>query len=192
MENNEERMQQWCRMWSEDPMLAHELMTPGCVQWSGQTTGLDGVVGPAEQVRFVEGYRAQHVNVFTARVLADGGDRFAYLWDVKKPDGGVVTGFDFNVLHGGKVAENWTFAADWHDSEPDLPYAGGDDLEKVLDDWLSRRGLTVHREPVLDPVRGTIAFLWTGPAASGAELLAVRDGEVARSWSLTGTRPFRY
>ncbi|MFJ5987829.1 nuclear transport factor 2 family protein [Lentzea sp. NPDC092896] len=191
MNNNEERMQQWCRMWSEDPTLAHELMTPDCVQWSAQTEGLDDVVGPADQVRFIEGYRAQHVNVFTARTLADDGDQFAYLWDVRRPDGTVKTGFDFNVLRGDKIAENWTFVGE-RDTTPDLPPAGGGDLRQVLDGWLDARSRTLHREPVLDLVRGTIAFLWTGPAVSGADLLAVRDGRVTCSWSLTGTRPFRY
>lgn len=109
MENNEERMRQWCRMWNEDPALAHELMSPTCVQWSGQTPGLDSVVGPAEQVRFLEGYRGKHINIFRPRVLADGGDHFAYLWDVDKADGRKLTGFDVNILHGGGIAENWTF-----------------------------------------------------------------------------------
>jgi hypothetical protein len=220
MENNEERMRQWCRMWNEDPALAHELMSPACVQWSGQTPGLDSVVGPAEQVRFLEGYRARHVNTFRPRVLADGGDHFAYLWDVDKAGGQKVTGFDVNILHDGRIAENWTFVGEWRDTAPDPAYTGGDDLDKVLDGWLRWRAgdpvdvvaagfgyfsgaagplarpepavLTPHREPILDPGRGTIAFLWTGPAGGGADLLSVRDGRVARAWSLTATRSFRY
>ena len=44
--DNEQRMTSWCRMWNEDPSLAHELMTDDCVQWSDHGVGLDSVVGP--------------------------------------------------------------------------------------------------------------------------------------------------
>lgn len=109
--DNEAMADTWCRMWSEDPTLAHEVLAPDGRQWSGQTPALDDVVGPEQQVEFVTAYRAQHVNVFSPRVLADGGDRFAYLWDVRLPDGTVHTGLDVNVLRGGLVADNWTFVA---------------------------------------------------------------------------------
>ena len=101
----------WCRMWSQDPELAYEVLAPDGRQWSGQTPALDSVVGPEQQVDFVTAYRAQHVNVFTARVLADGGERFAYLWDVRLPDGTVHTGLDVNVVRDGLVVDNWTFVA---------------------------------------------------------------------------------
>jgi hypothetical protein len=109
--DNHTLMTTWCAMWSEDPELAHQVLAKDGRQWSGQTNALDPVVGPDQQVEFVTGYRAQHVNVFTARVLADGGDRFAYLWDVRLPDGTVHTGLDVNVVRDGLVADNWTFAS---------------------------------------------------------------------------------
>ncbi len=109
--DNEAIATTWCRMWSEDPELAHEVLAGDGRQWSGQTAALDRVVGPEQQVAFVTAYRAQHVNVFTTRVLADGSDRFAYLWDVRLPDGTVHTGLDVNVVRAGLVAENWTFVA---------------------------------------------------------------------------------
>ncbi|TWP51764.1 hypothetical protein FKR81_12935 [Lentzea tibetensis] len=64
--DNEQRMIDWCRMWNEDPSLAHELMTGSCVQWSNRVESLDAVVGPDQQERFVTDYRARHVNVFTS------------------------------------------------------------------------------------------------------------------------------
>jgi hypothetical protein len=121
--DNEKRMTTWCRMWDEDPSLAHDLMSDGCVQWSAQREGLDSVVGPTEQEKFVTDYRARHVNVFSPRVLADAGDRFAYLWDVRTPEGQVMTGLDVNVLRGDRVHENWTFVGqrhcDWPDPAPE-------------------------------------------------------------------------
>ncbi len=108
---NAEIVTTWCRMWTEDPALAHQVLAADGRQWSGQTAALDAVVGPEQQVEFVSAYRAQHENVFTARVLADGGDRFAYLWDVRLPDGTVHTGLDVNVVRDGLVVENWTFVA---------------------------------------------------------------------------------
>jgi hypothetical protein len=149
---NEERMITWCRMWSEDPALAHELMTEDCVQWSGQTAGLDAVVGPKQQEEFVTAYRSEHVNVFTPRVLADAGDSFAYLWDVRVPDGGVRTGLDVNLLAGDRIRENWTFVAQRRCDLPDPaattpdPAATGD----LCDRWL-RIG-NGHSESVTDLV----------------------------------------
>jgi hypothetical protein len=97
---------------------------PGWRAGSGQTGGLDSVVGPAEQVRFLDGYRARHVDIFRPRVLADGGEHFAYLWDVNKADGRKLTGFDVNILHGDRIAENWTFVGERRDTAPD-PGCGG-------------------------------------------------------------------
>jgi ketosteroid isomerase-like protein len=119
MRNNEERMSTWCRMWNEDAALAHELMTDGCVQWSGQTAGLDTVIGPQQQEQFIARYRAQHINVFVPRVLVDGGGRFGYLWDVTLPDGTVLTGADVNILRANKIDENWTFVGERHCDHPD-------------------------------------------------------------------------
>jgi hypothetical protein len=73
-----------------------------CRQWSGQTTGLDTVAGPDDQVRFVTGYRAQHINLFRPRLLVDAGDQMAYLWDVTLPDGTVWTGADANLVRDGE------------------------------------------------------------------------------------------
>lgn len=98
-------------MWSEDPGLAHEVLAADGRQWSGQTAALDTVVGPAEQVGFVQAYRAAPVNVFTRRLLVDGGSSFAYLWDVRLADGTIHTGLDVNVVRDGLVADNGTFVA---------------------------------------------------------------------------------
>jgi hypothetical protein len=110
--DNNKLMTIWCRMWNEDPSLAHDLMSDECVQWSDHTPGLDTVVGPSEQERFITTYRARHINAFTPRALFDAGDRFAYLWDVRTPDGRVLTGADFNILAGGRIHENWTFVGE--------------------------------------------------------------------------------
>ncbi|PRY39042.1 nuclear transport factor 2 family protein [Umezawaea tangerina] len=210
--DNEKLMTVWCRMWNEDPALAHDLMTDECVQWSGNTTGLDAVVGPREQEEFVTAYRAEHVNVFTPRVLVDGGDRFAYLWDVRTADGRVLTGVDVNVVRDGRVHENWTFVGERHDGQADPEPEAADRavLEDLALGWTGDgpvadrfRGtaaddldlaVTAHREVVVDPDRGRVALLRTTgeDAVSGVDLFAVREGRVARAWSLTGVRPFRY
>ncbi len=134
--DNTELMTTWCRMWSEDPALAREVMTDDCVQWSGQTPGLDTVVGPEQQEKFVTGYRAQHVNVFQPRVLVDGGDRFAYLWDVTRPDGSITTGIDVNMVREGRIAENWTFVAAHRCDEPDPQTGGSLDGVGLAEQWL--------------------------------------------------------
>jgi hypothetical protein len=242
--DNENRMIDWCRMWTEDPALAHQLMTDECLQWSNRMTGLDAVVGPAEQERFVTAYRARQVNVFTPRVLADAGDRFTYLWGIRTPDGEVKTGLDFNVMRGDRVHENWTFVATRHCDQPDPePVAATDraELAELGQRWARLRNgraepaqdvvtsdfalfagegaagdatgpaelaalverraapaFTRHRELVVDVARGTVAFLWTaapetdGVAVGGVDLLRTRAGRVARAWTLTGTRAFRY
>ncbi|WP_158835391.1 hypothetical protein [Streptomyces sp. NRRL S-350] len=248
--DNEKRMTTWCRMWSEDPSLAYGLMTDDCVQWSNRTAGLDTVVGPAEQERFVTEYRARQVNVFSPRVLVDAGDRFAYLWDVRKADGEVWTGIDVNVLSGDRIRENWTFVAERHceQSDPAPEAAGRTDaatIEELCHRWVQlrngraelatdlvmgdfdlfsgagpdsdahgpaeladlierqaetddRSAVTIHRQPVVDPARGYVAFLWNaetragGASVGGVDLLTVRSGRLARAWSMTGTRPFRY
>jgi hypothetical protein len=117
--DNEKRMTKWCRMWNEDPSLAHDLMSDDCVQWSDRGAGLETVIGPEEQERFVAGYRAQHVNVFSPRLFVDAGNRFGYLWDVRKLDGQVLTGIDVNILKDGRIGENWTFVAERRCERPD-------------------------------------------------------------------------
>jgi len=192
--DNNKLMTLWCRMWDEDPSLAHDLMAADCVQWSGNTPGLDGVVGPAEQERFVARYRARHINAFSPRALFDAGDRFAYLWDVRTPDGRVLTGADVNILENGRVRENWTFVG-----EQQCPWpAGGlaaepveaDVAEKLCDRWVRFRNgetgqdvvtddfalfsgsgsvttdVAVHREPVIDLAHGRVALLWTGKSGN--------------------------
>jgi len=232
--DNEKRMTVWCRMWNEDPSLAHDLMTEGCVQWSNRTEGLDAVVGPHQQERFVTDYRARRGNVFTPRVLVDGEDQFAYLWDVRTPDGQVRTGLDVNVLRDDRIHENWTFVGTRHDDRPDPEPAGLTDaaaIERLGRRWVQLRNgrtelaqelvtndfvlfcgenpagdatgpaeladrqapaIAIHRQPVIDAARGSIAFLWTADAVGGADLLTVREGRIARAWSLPGIRAFRY
>ncbi|MEV6583627.1 hypothetical protein AB0M92_36410 [Streptomyces sp. NPDC051582] len=143
MDNNK-RMITWCRMWNEDPSLAYGLMSDDCVQWSDHGAGLDAVVGPEQQERFVTSYRARHVNVFSPRVLADAGDRFAYLWDVRKADGQVLTGIDVNILKGDRIRENWTFVAErrCERSDPGPEAAGRTDvatIEALCHQWVRLR-----------------------------------------------------
>lgn len=140
--DNEKLMTVWCRMWNEDPSLAHDLMTDECVQWSNHTDGLDSVVGPAAQERFITGYRARHVNIFSPRVLADAGDRFAYLWDVRTPEGEVLTGLDVNIVKDGRIHENWTFVGERRCELLDPGPAGPVDaatLEELCRGWVRLR-----------------------------------------------------
>ena len=190
----------WCRMWSENPALAHEVMTDDCVQWAATTEGLDSVVGPSQQERFVTAYRAQHVNVFAPRTIVAGGDMFGYLWDVTLPDGTTKSGIDVNVLQGKRIRENWTFVADRRREAAD-PASGDavapDAMRRLVDEWAAERGYRVHRRPVLDAAQGRAALLRTSPSGDGTEvggvdLLTVRDGAIEAIWSITGTRAFRY
>ena len=185
--DNEERMITWCRMWSENPSLAYELMTDSCLQWSAQTPGLDGVIGPRQAVDMMTAYRAEHINVFRPRVLVDGGDRFAYSWDVTGPDGTVRSGMDFNILQGGRVERNWTFVGDvctdWAAAEPLSPADRAVLVE--LADWS-------HQPPVIDADRGRVAQLRTIDGLPTAQLLIVRNRSVVSSWTFHGARPFNY
>lgn len=136
--DNEKLMNTWCQMWSEDPALAHEVMSGRCTQWSGQTATLDTVVGPSQQEEFITAYRAQHVNVFTPRVLVDAGDRFAYLWDVTRPDGSMGTGMDLNIVRDGLIEENWTFVTPQRLPGPDPEPSDSAGAAGVLDDMAAR------------------------------------------------------
>ncbi|WP_143168239.1 hypothetical protein [Jatrophihabitans endophyticus] len=192
--DNDERMTTWCRMWSEDPTLAHRLMTEDCAQWASQTPVLDTVIGPDQAVAAMTALRAEQVNLFTPRVLADGGDTFAYLWDVRHPDGVVRTGLDVNVLRDGAIAENWTFVAE-HDDRPDPADTQPTDAGLLADlatASVRERGGELHRAPIVDAARGRVAVLWTAQGSGWADLLVVRDGRVSRTWSFGGERAFRY
>lgn len=188
----------WCRMWSAEPALAHDLMTQDCRQWSAVTAGLDAVVGPAQQERFVTAYRAEHVNVFVPGTIVADGDMFGYLWDVTLPDGTMKTGIDVNVVQGMLVGDNWTFVTDSCRSEP----APGDRtgtaaLLALVRDWAGAHDVEMHRRPVLDPENGRAMLLRTsltsdGKSVGGVDLLTVRDGHLEPVWSITGTRAFAY
>ena len=185
--NNIDRMITWCRMWNEDPSLAHELLTDDAVQWSGATPALDSVVGPDQAVAFMTSYRAEHVNVFRPRVLVDAGVSFAYTWDVTRPDGVVRSGMDVNVLRDGRIALNWTFVGDqrtdWDVAEPTRPASAG-----VLVDLLT----APHHPPVVDVVRGRVAALRTVDGLGHAELHVLRDGHAAHAWRFAGARAFSH
>jgi hypothetical protein len=172
----------WCRMWSGEVALAHDLMTPDCRQWSGQTPALDPLVGPGPAEAFMADYHQRTHNLYTARTLVVGDGLLAYSWDVRTADG-LKTGIDVNVLRDGRIAENWTFVGP-HDDRADLAPASASDLANVV----ARESYAVHREPVLDAGRGTAAYLHDG----GVTLLVVRDGAVARRTTIGAARSFDY
>jgi hypothetical protein len=112
----------WCRMWSEDATLAHELLTDDARQWSGVAERLDSVAGPASMTEFVRAYQRNVGNTFAARTLViDGNERLAYTWDATRPDGTAVTGIDVCVLQDGVVTLNWTVPAAERSALPDGP-----------------------------------------------------------------------
>lgn len=185
----------WCRMWNEDPALAHALMTDDCVQWFANAPDLDSVVGPTQQEAFVTAARAQLGNIFVPRLHVVDGTRFAYLWDVTFRDGRVMTGIDVNVLQGRRIRENWTFMGPRRDA-PDPPLGDvldRDTLAALASNWAETLDYAVHRELIIDVQRGRIALLRNmSDGIGGVDLLAVRNGEVEPIWSVTGTRAFRY
>lgn len=190
----------WCRMWSEEAGLTHDVLTDDSRQWSGKLPGLDAVVGPGSTEEFAVRYQRNVGNRFAPRTLVVDGDRaLAYTWDVTRRDGTVLTGADVNILRDGRVAENWTIPAAVRDDRTDLIGAGTasrDDLAALCRAEAAARGVVIHRDPVVDEVRRTAAYLWatgTGPDASGGiEVLVVRHGRVASTWSVPGSRAFRY
>ncbi len=186
----------WCRMWNEDPALAHELMSDDCVQWFAGGDDLDSVVGPTQQEAFVAALQSQRTNIFVPRVFVIEGDTFAYLWDVTFPaDGTVMSGIDVNVLQDKRIRQNWTFMGPHRDASDPQP---GDALDRdalatVASNWAETMGYAVHRQPILDVNNGRIALLrTTSDGVGGVDLLTVRNGDVEPIWSLTGTRAFRY
>jgi hypothetical protein len=201
MTNNENFPDHWCQMWNTDPALAHELVSEQGRQWANRTPGLDTVVGPGPTQAFVTEWAAKTGNRFRARVLAigdelAGGALVGYTWDVTKGDGSIVTGADFNVLEHGLVVDNWTFVGDVRDQrdDPELTFADPYELRQLVSQDAQDRHVRVHREPALDPKRGTAAYLWQ-PAEDrpgGIDLIAVSGGRISWRWSLTATRPFRY
>ncbi|MEV7374533.1 hypothetical protein AB0O51_27090 [Streptomyces sp. NPDC090301] len=166
--DNEKRMTTWCRMWNEDPSLAYDLMSDDCVQWSDHVADLDAVVGPNDQERFVTAYRARHVNIFSPRVLVDAGDRFAYLWDVRKADGQTLTGIDINILKEDRIQENWTFVARrrCEQADPELHEADRTEPTAIQDlchQWMQLRN--GRAEPAADLVTGDFClFSGTEPS----------------------------
>ena len=154
-------------------------------------------MGPAQTEGFISRYQVDVGNIFVPRTLVVGTDLVAYTWDLTRRDGSVVTGMDFNVLQHGKVVDNWTFAGPWRDARAAGPGTGSltaESLSGLVRSEADRRSLRVHRQPAVDPVRQTAAFLWTTAdnEPGGIDVLLVRDGTVADSWSLPAYRPFRY
>lgn len=197
MTDNEAFPGTWCRMWSEEPSLAYELIADNGRQWAARLTGLDRVVGPGPAEAFVTAYAERVGNTFQPRTLVLGGQLVAYTWDATKRDGSVVTGADFNVLRDGKVIDNWTFAGPWRDARPDGPGTGqldADGLLELVREQAKRREVRLHRDPAVDPERQTAAYLWLPEPGQpgGLDVFVVCDGEVAQTWSLPAYRPFLY
>lgn len=187
----------WCRMWSGEAHLAHALIAEEGRQWSGQTPALDGVVGPVAAEGFVAPYSAETGNRYVPRTLVVGHDLVAYTWDVTHPDGTTRTGTDVNVLVDGLVVDNWTFVGPY-DATPDprpapvaVPFTDAE-VRAAVEADATARGVQVHREPVVDVARGTVAYLWTRGDEAGADVVAVTDGAVSWRRSVGAERAFAY
>jgi hypothetical protein len=187
----------WCRMWSADATLAHQLVADDGRQWSGVTPGLDSVVGPAETEKFIAGYQQNVGNVFRPRTLViDGSDRIAYTWDVTRRDGTVVTGADVCVLRDGLVIDNWTLPSQDRSSLADGPGL----LVPAVDAPLSREALLDltadahpwHRDRVVDVARQTVGGTWSDGHRGGIAILVIGSGRIDREWVLPGTRALAY
>jgi hypothetical protein len=197
MTNTDSFPETWCRMWSGEATLAHELVSPEGRQWAGQTSALDDVVGPTRTEKFIADYAERVGNHYQARTLVIGGDLVAYTWDATRRDGSAVTGADLNMLRDGKVVENWTVVAAARDGRADVVGSGSatrEELTAAITAEATRRGVAIHREPAIDVARQTAAYLWT-PAEGqpgGLDVLVLQDGAVAQTWSRTSARPFAY
>ncbi len=188
----------WCRMWSQDAALAHELLTEDARQWSGRTPALDDVVGPGATEKFVATYQHEVGNVFRTRTLViDGDDRLAYTWDLTRRNGEVLTGADVCVLRDGLVVENWTIPS--YDPRSDLADGPGAGAPAVAEP-LSRQELLEltanahpwHRERVVDVARQTVAGTWSDGERGGIAVLVVESGRIDRQWVIPGTRALLY
>jgi hypothetical protein len=188
----------WCRMWSEDATLAHQLLTEDARQWSGVTEGLDAVVGPGPTEKFITTYQQEVGNVFRPRTLViDGYERLAYTWDVTRRDGSVLTGADVCVLRDGLVVENWTIPS--YDARSELPDGPGASVPAIAEP-LDRQHLLAltadahpwHRNRAVDVARQTVAGTWSDGDRGGIAVLVVESGRIDRQWVIPGTRALRY
>jgi hypothetical protein len=188
----------WCRMWSQDATLAHQLLAPDARQWSGVTAGLDLVMGPEATEKFVTTYQREVGNTFRPRTLViDGNDRLAYTWDVTRRDGSVLTGADVCILRDGRVTENWTIPSyDGRSEIPDGPGRAG----SVIGSPLGRHALLAltadahpwHRDRVVDVGRQTVAGTWVDHDHGGIAVLVVASDRIDRQWVIQGTRALLY
>ena len=186
--NPEEIPALWCRMWNEDASLAHRLLTAGARQWSGAKPGLDPLIGPADAEAFIAKYQNDVGNRFVPRTLViDGADRLAFTWDVTRRDGVVITGADMCVLDGGKVARNWTIPSpDGRSALPDGPGAGGLGRGELV--ALAKERHPWQGELAADPLRQTVAGVWSDGMRGGISVLVAVDGRADREWVVPGTR----
>jgi hypothetical protein len=171
--------QTWCEMWNDDPMLARRLVTEDFRVWFGATANGDDLRGPVDLERFIARSRAERGVRFTPRVVVadDGGERFAYSWDARFPDGTVHTGVDAYTLRDGLIAENWSVVGDRRctlEPEPgDGSLAGAAELERVAQAWSpmwnGETGLTAE-------LLGDDFRIWFAATRSAADELTGPDG----------------
>ncbi|MGO9081283.1 MAG: hypothetical protein ACLQDY_19960 [Streptosporangiaceae bacterium] len=152
--------QDWCRMWNDDPALAHQLVTAGFRMWLGRSTGGDQVRGPADLAAFVTAYRAEQGVRFTPLVVAAGdGGRLAYTWEAVFPDGATLGGIDVCTMHGGLVAENWSIAGERPNTLPGSAAGAGSGRRAVRAERM--RQLCADWSP-----------MWNGEVSLAAELVS--------------------
>jgi hypothetical protein len=184
--------QAWCEMWNEDPALARRLVTEDFRVWFGSTANGDELQGPGELERFVARYREERGVRFTPRAVVadDGGERFAYSWDARYPDGTVHTGADTYTLRDGLIAENWSVVGDRHCTLEPVPAAGPPavtaELERLAQAWSpmwnGETGLT--GELLADDFR-----IWFAATRSAADDLTGPDGLAAYVTRFRAARP---
>jgi SnoaL-like protein len=166
----------WCRMWNDEPALAHVLAGEGFRMWFGGSAAGDGVRGPAELETFVAEYRRAHGIRFVPRVDFCGSGRAGFTWDAHFPDGSVLGGSDVFALRAGRVVENWSIVGERPHGLPAAPAAGSrldaDGLLALCAGWTSMWNGEVE---LARRLVGADCRIWFGARPAGGDDLVGPD-----------------
>lgn len=124
----------WCHMWNDDPSLVESVATDDIRVWFGGA-GSPDVVGAAALAGFVPRFRAERGVRFTPLTVATDGERLAYTWQARFPDGSDHGGIDFYTVRDGRVAENWSVLTGRPHTLAPCRASGEADLAAVCEAW---------------------------------------------------------
>lgn len=198
----------WCRMWNDDPSLAHLVVGDRLTGWFGNTDSGALLTDAGELEAFVARYREQTPNVFTPKiVVADPvTNRMAYTWDVHLATGVTVSGIagddisgiDVNTLDAhDRIVVNRTVPMHVLENH-DLPEAPSRPLSRATiaartEEWLASIDARADGELVVDEAQQRSAACYAttveGREVGGLAVLAFGPDGTSRAWTARGTLP---